>query len=177
MNNKQVLLTVPDHEDLRLRSIDRQDTENLRNWKNANKQFFFLNQDITPEQQQNWYNQFATRPHDHMFIVEQRVGEDWLPIGCMGFRKLEDEQCVDAYNIIRSQKIGQAGFTMSDAFLVMLSYAASLHPGWPLQVKVLSQNPAIEWYKKNGFAITGEGDGYVQMDLDQSVLKNISWTL
>lgn len=177
MTNKQVLLMVPDHADLRLRSIDRGDTENLRNWKNANKQFFFLHRDITPEQQQQWYDTFAARPHDHMFIVEQQVGGDWQPIGCMGFRQLEEEHCVDAYNIIRSRKIGEASFTMSDAFLVMLSYASSLYPGWPLQVKVLSENPAVEWYKKNGFAITGEGEGYVRMDLDPAMLKNITWTL
>ncbi|MBL0274393.1 MAG: hypothetical protein IPQ06_15310, partial [Chitinophagaceae bacterium] len=71
--------------DMRLRTIEKKDIENLRTWKNENKTSFFLNQDITPEQQEKWYGMFITREHDYMFIVEQHVGNEWKEIGCMGF--------------------------------------------------------------------------------------------
>lgn len=174
---KNVLLSVPAHPALRLRSIDLGDIENLRNWKNANKQSFFLNQDISPEQQAKWYAGFATREHDHMFIAEQQVDNEWVGIGCMGFRKLEEEACVDAYNIIRAKRIDPATFTMSEAFLMMLAYADSLYPGYPLEVKVLSHNPAVDWYKKNHFSVTATEEKYYRMSLNKEVLNPINLTI
>lgn len=177
MSNINVLITVPAWPDLRLRSINKNDIENLRNWKNANKQSFFLNEDITPEQQQKWFGNFLQREHDHMFIVEQLAGGEWQAIGCMGFRKLDEEGCVDAYNIIRSRKIEPATFTMSEAFRTMLAYAAGMYLGFPLQVKVLSHNPAVEWYKKNAFSIINTINNYCLMEIDKETLKNINWSV
>lgn len=177
MSNSKVLITVPAHPDLQLRSIAEGDIENLRNWKNVNKHSFFLNQDISPEQQQKWYDSFLQRENDHMFVVEQLAGEEWQAIGCMGFRKLDDEGCVDAYNIIRSKKIEPATFTMSEAFSTMLAYAAGMYPGFPLQVKVLSNNPAVAWYKKNAFTIIDTVNNYYLMELNKDSLKNNTWSV
>jgi RimJ/RimL family protein N-acetyltransferase len=177
MIEKNVILTLSGHPDLRLREINSADLENLRTWKNENKNSFFLKEEITPEQQRKWYTNFSQREHDHMFIVEQEHNGDWEPIGCMGFRKLDDEGCIDGYNIIRSKKIEPASFSMSDAFGGMLAYAASLHPRLPLYVKVLSHNPAVAWYEKNNFKTIDEKDGYVLMDLDKQSLKKYSWSI
>ena len=108
-----------------------------------------------------------------MFIVEQNVAKEWKAIGCMGFRQLEDEGSVDAYNIIRARKIEPASFTMSDAFRIMLAYAVSLFPGLPVRCKVLSLNPAVEWYKKNHFSVITVVDDYNLMELEKESLKNI----
>jgi hypothetical protein len=170
-------ISLPAHPDVRLRSVTENDLENLRNWKNANKHSFFLNQDITPEQQQQWYRNFYKRKHDHMFIVEQLVDTSWVAIGCMGFRKLDEEGCVDGYNIIRAQKLEPASFSMSEAFRAMLAYAVSVYPDWPVQVKVLTNNPAIAWYQKNSFAIIDRVDNYCLMELDKTSLSNIEWTV
>jgi len=175
MSNKTLTLYLADHSDLRLRMIDKADIENLRTWKNNNKNSFFLNQDITTEQQEKWYGAFSNREHDHMFIVDQKVGEVWEPIGCMGFRKLDEEGCVDAYNIIRSRKIEPASFTMSEAFGTMLAYAASLYPTLPIRCKVLSHNPAVEWYKKNEFSIVSEESGFYLMEVNKDALQNFNW--
>lgn len=177
MSQQKILITLSGHADLRLRSIGQDDIEHLRVWKNANKQSFFLNQDITPEQQLQWYRNFSAREHDHMFIVEQHHQHEWHPIGCMGFRKLDDEGCVDAYNIIRSRKIDPASFTMSEAFRLMLAYAAKMYPQLPLEVKVLSHNPAVAWYHKNQFVTKETADNYHRMELDQTILNNINWTV
>lgn len=175
--NKNLILSLAGHPDLRLRTIGKEDIDDLRNWKNEHKNSFFLKQEITAEQQEKWYAAFSGREHDHMFVVEQLEGVEWKKIGCMGFRKLEDEGCVDAYNIIRSRKIEPASFTMSEAFNGMLAYAASLYPGLPLQVKVLSGNPAVKWYQKNRFSILKEVDNYFLMQLAEDALNNINWTI
>ena len=159
--------------DMRLRMIDISDIEELREWKNANKNSFFLREDITPEQQGVWYANFRDREDDFMFVVEQRVsGDDWQKVGCMGFRLLPDEGCVDGYNIIRSRRIDGASFSMSDAFLTMLAYADAEYPDQPIRVKVLSGNPAARWYERNGFATINERDGYKLMEVDKQRLED-----
>ncbi len=172
-----LILSLAGHPDLRIRMIGNDDIEALRTWKNEHKNSFFLKQEITAEQQEKWYAAYSGREHDHMFVVEQLEAVEWKKIGCMGFRKIEDEGCVDAYNIIRSRKIEPASFTMSEAFNAMLAYAASLYPGLPLQVKVLSGNPAVQWYRKNRFSILKEVDNYFLMELAEDALKNINWTI
>jgi hypothetical protein len=172
MHNKNLTLSLARYPDLRLRSITKDDIENLRNWKNENKNSFFLKQEITPEQQEKWFSNFSDRGNDHMFIVEQLHEGTWQPTGCMGFRKLEEEGCVDAYNIIRSRKLGSASFNMSDAFRLMLAFASSLFSNLPLRVKVLSGNPAVAWYQKNDFSILGQQDDFYAMELNKDSLKD-----
>jgi hypothetical protein len=109
-----------------------------------------------------------------MFVVEQQVGGEWEKIGCMGFRLLTVEGCVDAYNIIRSHKIEPADFVFADPFRLMLAYAGSLY-SLPTRCKVLTENPAVQWYERNGFAIVGEGDGYVLMELDKDSIKDLEF--
>lgn len=173
MNDKNLILALADHEDLRLRTIGREDIENLRVWKNKNKGSFFLNRDITLEEQEKWFAAFSERNDDFMFVVEQFAGDEWQSIGCLGFRKLADEGCVDAYNIIRAVKLEPSSFTMSDAFRAMLAFAALKYEDLPIRCKVLSENPAVEWYKKNDFSIIDRvGDEYVLMELSKDSLKN-----
>lgn len=177
MDNSNLILSLTGHTDFRLRSIGKQDIENLRTWKNDNKTSFFLNQDITPEQQEKWYGNFVNRDNDYMFVVEQKTAGEWEKIGCMGFRKLDEEGCIDAYNIIRSRKIEPASFTMSDVFRTMLAYAASVFPDLPIRCKVLSKNPAVEWYKKNSFSIVAPVDDYYLMELAKDTIKNLDWSI
>jgi len=175
MSDKNVILSAAEHADLRLRAIGREDIENLRVWKNKNKGSFFLNRDILPEEQEKWFEAFSERDEDFMFVVEQSVNDSWETIGCMGFRRLADEGCIDAYNIMRGSNPAPASFAMSDAFRLMLAYAASLYPDLPIQCKVLCKNPAVEWYQKNNFSIVGERSGeYYLMELAKDSLQNIS---
>ena len=171
---KNKIVSDSRHPDMRLRMIDISDIGELREWKNANKNSFFLRDDITPEQQGTWYANFRERENDFMFVVEQRVGDEWQKVGCMGFRLLPDEGCVDGYNIIRSRRFNGASFSMSDAFIAMLAYADAEYPDQPIRVKVLSGNPAVEWYERNGFATIDEKDGYKLMEVDKQRLEDVS---
>ena len=110
-----------------------------------------------------------------MFVVEQLTDGNWEKIGCMGFRLLADEGCVDAYNIIRSRKIEPAGFTFADPFRLMLAYADSLCSELPIRCKVLSENPAVQWYERNGFAKVEERDGYFLMELDKTAVGDLQF--
>jgi hypothetical protein len=175
MANKDFILSLDGVSALRLRTISRHDIENLRTWKNRNKGTCFLNQDISPEQQEIWFVDFISREDDYMFIAEQFADQEWKAIGCMGFRKLEQERCIDAYNIIRARKIQPASFTLGDAFCMMLAYAHSLFDKLPLQSKVLKTNPAIEWYKKNHFSIASTGVNYYLMEINKEGLKKYNW--
>ena len=177
MLNKDFILCLSGHSSLQLRTISKLDIENLRTWKNSKKGTCFLNEDISPRQQEKWYGLFSNQEHDYMFIVEQNIGEEWKEIGCMGFRKLEKEGCIDAYNIIRAQKIEPAFFTMGDAFCIMLAYAASLFDKLPVQSKVLITNPAVEWYQKNNFSIVSTVSNYYLMELNKAGLKKYDWLI
>ena len=172
-DHKNAIVSSAGNFDFRLRMIDEADIEDLREWKNLNKASFFLKSDITPQQQAKWYARFTARDGDFMFVVEQDVEGVWEKIGCMGFRVLPDEGCMDAYNIIRSRKIEPAAFTMKDPFRTMLAFANELYEDLPIRCKVLSGNPAVRWYEKNKFFKLEEADGYYLMELDKSSIKDL----
>jgi hypothetical protein len=171
---KKTIVSHTGNLDFRLRMIDETDIEDLRKWKNLNKGSFFLKSDITIEQQRAWYAGFRDRVDDFMFVVEQFTGGRWEKIGCMGFRVLTEEGCVDAYNIIRSRRIKPASFAMSEPFQMMLTYACKRYRDVPIRCKVLVENPAVAWYEKNGFNKIEEIEGYYLMELDQDSIPNLN---
>ncbi|MBL0274392.1 MAG: hypothetical protein IPQ06_15305 [Chitinophagaceae bacterium] len=62
---------------------------------------------------------------------------------------------------------------MSDAFRMMLAFAASLFADLPIRVKVLCNNPAVGWYQKNHFSIVAVVKDYNLMELAKDSVKNI----
>jgi RimJ/RimL family protein N-acetyltransferase len=142
---------------LNLRTAVENDIENLRIWKNMNKDFFFYKKEITESQQKEWFNQYLSRSDDYIFIVELN---NQFPIGCMGIRKLENEW--DAYNIILGEsEFGGKGY-MSIAFKKMLDFASNCE-SLPITLKVLKENPAVTWYEKNGFKKIAIEDSHFYM--------------
>lgn len=172
-----VVIAQGNRSDFRLRSINDKDLESLRVWKNHNSASFFLKEEITPEQQSLWYEAFCDRDNDYMFIVEQKVGNDWKEIGCMGFRKLEAEGCIDAYNIMRFRKIEPVSFSMSEAFVLMLAFAEYKYIGLPIRCKVLRDNPAVKWYEKNNFKVTTWMENYYLLELTKETLNDLDFEI
>lgn len=148
MQKAQIKLQWENNQDFFLRTVVEKDLEDLRLWKNQNKQFFFHQSDITVEQQKNWFDGFQKRTNDFMFIVEQVT--DHQSIGCMGFRFLEKDGIVDVYNIMRGVRTINNSFSMSDAFQTMINYILRL-TDLSITCKVLSNNPALDWYHRNYF--------------------------
>jgi len=155
--NKQNL-TLPVQEELRLslRSACASDIENLRQWKNEQRQYFFHIDEIAPEQQRKWYEAFKDRVDDYVFLTVL----DGEAFGCMGIRWVEGAW--DVYNVILGRsEFGGMGY-ISKAFKVMLAFAYSQKKSL-ITLKVLKKNPAVKWYLKNGFVIDVEQKDYYQM--------------
>lgn len=152
-----LILTVPGHSELELRAINSSDLENLRNWKNSHREAFFHRQTITTEQQQQWYKGYQQRDNDFMFIISHSD----QPIGCIGFRRLEDK--LDIYNVIMGNQQMSGKGLMRTALHTMIAEAARRYPGLPITLMVLKGNPAVEWYLKSGFSIESECDTYLNL--------------
>ena len=135
-----------------LKLISEDDLNNLRNWKNSNRENFHFKDNITLAMHTTWYLEYIKRyerKQDFMFIVKYLE----VSIGCLGFRKIEDSW--DGYNVIRGEVLpGTKGF-MSQAFLESIKIAWDIAP-LPFQVNVLNYNPAITWYLKCGFKIVNK---------------------
>jgi ribosomal protein S18 acetylase RimI-like enzyme len=149
-------LAVPSSPGLELRSATAVDLERLRQWKNAQRQFFFHQEEISESQQRQWFDAFMSRPYDLMLLTvfERRV------FGCMGIRWQASHW--DVYNVILGlPDYGKRGL-MGQSFAALLDYAVVLKPG-PITLQVLKNNPAISWYQKQGFRITEIHETYFSM--------------
>ncbi len=157
-----IKIVVKENPNLILRGATDRDLEQLRQWKNRNKKFFFYQQEITEAQQKEWFAAYLDRPFDFMFITEFEC----LPFGCMGIRWQEKKW--DIYNVIRGlQEYGGLGL-MRLALHSMIIFAIKLKIA-PITVKVLKQNPAIRWYLKHGFVITQVHDDHYLISYSQNL--------
>ncbi len=158
MQNKiSLLINVSDElNQTVLRAASRLDLLNLRNWKNAQRAFFFHTAEITQEQQQAWFDAYLLRPNDYMLIVDV----NGRAIGCMGIRLLAGEW--DVYNVILGDEMYAKKGYMGKAFQVMIAFA-SAQTFIPITLKVLKHNPAASWYQKQGFEMVSEQEDHYQM--------------
>ena len=142
-----------------LRSIQQADQANLRNWKNKNRNGFFYKEIITEEEQLKWYHGYLSRLNDYMFIVQ--VGS--VDIGCMGFRLMNEGW--DIYNVILGNPdFGKKG-NMAHAFTIMCSFAQSLNL-INISAKVVKENPALDWYCRNGFRVAATFNDYIEIEIN-----------
>lgn len=140
-----------------------EDQDDLRIWKNSQRNFFFHTAIITPEQQNEWFKGYLNRCHDYMFMVFVEK----IKIGCLAVRLLEQEW--DIYNVILGKTdYGKKGY-MSQALALVLRFAYEKEP-CPIRLKVLKKNPAVSWYQKNGFQIISEGEDFYSMQHNQASL-------
>lgn len=96
------------------------------------------------------------RSNDHMFVVQV----DGASVGCMGYRLGDDD--IDFYNIIRGRSDSAPG-VMHKALRCLIDVARATYPARPVRVRVLSSNPAIEWYGMCGFVETVREADHVVM--------------
>ncbi len=99
-----------------LKSINENDIESLRIWKNKNRQYFFYKKLLTTQEQKLWYLSYLDRKNDYIFMV---LYND-VKIGCMGFREING--FVDIYNVILGiNEFGKKGL-MSKALNILCNY-------------------------------------------------------
>lgn len=144
------ILSPGDGSPYRLRLCDARDLDRLRAWKNANRAFFFHKAEISEAQQRAWFAAYAAREDDHMYMIEEAEGADWVSVGVAGVRYLREEKVLDAYNIMRGERTVANRTNMGRCFRVLCDTASEAY-GMPVSCKVLVTNPALEWYKHLGF--------------------------
>lgn len=158
-----------DNPNYRLKEIDSSDLEDLRTWKNANKQYFFHKEDITAEQQENWFFSYVERGTDDlMFVVqEQETNGAFINTGCMGYRKRD--AIVDVYNIMRGRRVdSDNGVKMKDAFMLMNAYVNDTC-NEDITCVVLSDNPTRTWYEACEFELQESSEeGHVLYKLNKT---------
>lgn len=159
---KEIILRNPDQNKIVLRSINESDIEQLRIWKNANMEYFFHNDIINSEQQKRWFLDFSARLNDFMFIVNY----DGKDVGCMGFRVLNNK--ADIYNVILGKKLYGRHGIMSLSLSMMIEYIRSRY-NEDISTKVLTTNPAVRWYEKNGFETESSFSDYYIMRFMKAV--------
>ena len=141
-----------------LQEISIDDIENLRLWKNKHKNSFFHKKDITREEQEYWFNSVYSNNNDDIMFV---VVLDGKKIGCMGYRFRDNN--IDVYNIMRGVDSTSESFKMSHAFQLMLKYLRSKY-NEVISCVVLNQNPAFNWYLKNGFVKVSDSGDYSTLE-------------
>jgi len=157
--NQSFLLELVPRGVVALRTIRTEDNENLRLWKNANRFSFFFQEIITPEMQARWFGEYLARADDYMFIALHRHAA----IGCMGFRMLDGK--ADISNVILGcEDLGGRGL-MGQALRLMCSFIQSNFT-CAIRLDVLRDNPAVDWYRANGFIETALHETYCELTLD-----------
>jgi ribosomal protein S18 acetylase RimI-like enzyme len=154
-----IRVSVPSQRGLELKSVSEEDLENLRIWKNKNKEFFFHKEDITTSQQKLWYESFIQRPYDLLFMTVL----DGKTFGCMGIRLLDGYW--DVYNVILGIPLFSKQGLMGKAFFELLCYSMWVKR-FPITLHVLKRNPAVGWYQKQGFSILEEHSDYFVMKFE-----------
>lgn len=132
--------------DISVRRVVPEDQETLRTWRNAHSERFFYREKITPAQQRQWFTHYLTRDEDHLLMVLVKA----LPTGCIGIRLLDDHW--DLYNVIRGVHRLHSRGCMGTALHHVIEFALQ-RKAIPVQLKVLTNNPACDWYKDNRFSV------------------------
>jgi hypothetical protein len=149
--NAKILLTSSAAPGLVLESIDSSHLELLRTWKNANRERFFHQEAITPQEQVAWFAGYLARPDDCMFVV--KAGGH--AIGCAGARR--EMTGADIYNIIHGDREGPPAAMRAAAKIV--GTFGGMRFGYPVGGKVLAANyAAARWQRMCGASVACEGE-------------------
>jgi len=166
-----MILYQNENKSYRLKLIDDIDIEDLRLWKNFNKKYFFLKNNITKEQQIEWFENYEKDKENFMFVVQEKYDIEYINIGCMGFRIIDNS--IDVYNIMRGTKIKNSQYTMAEAFNMMNNYIFNTYK-YTITCKVLKENPARSWYEKLNFENIEEKKDHILYMLNTNKMIKIN---
>jgi len=170
MINKNCIKIISQENNLVLESISIKDIELLRRWKNKNRRYFFHKEIIKKSGQKRWYDKYFQLKNDYIFMVLYKG----LRIGCIGYREICS--IIDIYNVILGRmEYGKKGL-MGKALLLLCSYLMD-NINDVITAKVLKNNPAIKWYKKNNFIIKEKEEDYLLLQLDINNFRILKYNL
>lgn len=157
---KRIELSSEEYPGIAVQTITIDDIENLRLWKNRNRDSFFHKTVISPEEQKIWFEKYQQREQDFILMISYAG----VNVGCIGFRVLGD--VIDLYNVILGDEKFRSKGIMSKALNLLLDHLL-LNYRLDITAKVLKTNPAITWYEKNGLKKTLELEDYYLVKFDR----------
>lgn len=130
-----------------LREIEKSDLEMLRLWRNANKEFFFTQTEITPEKQKDWYkNHYLNNPNDTIYMVSYRG----KPVGTLAMIKQGDDYEIG--RVMLGEKEYARHGVMGAATEKLLDKYKTSGDTQRVFLEVIKTNiPAIKFYELHGF--------------------------
>lgn len=63
---------------VKLEPLTQDDIEQVRLLRNLNRQWFVFSEEISPEGQKKWYDEYLTRNNDVMFSVRLQITNAWI---------------------------------------------------------------------------------------------------
>jgi hypothetical protein len=152
-----------------LRTIGREDIEELRLWKNASRELFFHKQEITPLEQNAWFERYLALDQDYLFAVEI----DGRRTGFMGYRMIGGE--ADIYAVIA--RPGPGGRTsLGRALRLLSSHLLSEKPA-RIVCKSLTGDPERAWFLEQGFRVASEKRDHAVLELDAACFKPLPYKI
>jgi RimJ/RimL family protein N-acetyltransferase len=154
---------IPTHID----SLDEHDIHCLTCWRNSNRKAF-LNEFIATEKRTaNWLSDVVH--NDKGRILCMIINEKNLPIGYMGLAYIDwSSSYGEADSIVRGRSSPKG--LMSSGLLTIMNWAQRELGLKTIGVRVLSDNPALAFYRKLGFRETKRVGLIAQRKID-----GVSW--
>lgn len=146
-------------ERLRLRAIERSDLELFVRWLNDPEVTRGLTH-ITPlsfAAEQNWFEEMLKRPvHERPLMIDIRLGEDWLPVGDLGFGAIDwRARCAEFGIVIGEKNYWDQGYG-SEAIRLLLDHGFGTLNLNRISLRVYANNArARRAYQKIGFREEG----------------------
>ena len=129
--------------DVSLDQIRPEDLEFLRQLRNAERQWFFDQREVTPEAQAAWHRSLAAHPDNHWYLV--RV--DSAPAGCFAIKVGNDGRAYVGSILLAPQFRGQGVMTRA-----MATAMDRLGNHLRYYTEVLAGNdPSLELFNRLGF--------------------------
>lgn len=146
---------------VRLRAIERSDIPTFVRWFSDPevRRYLLMYAPPSSAQEEQWFEdtlQRQQRREDFIFVVEARVGDEWVPIGNVGLHRINWKDRWAVFGIALGEKAHWDKGYGTDATRTMLRFAfeeLNLHR---VELEVLDENArARHCYEKAGFRYEG----------------------
>lgn len=158
--------------DLSLREITESDIESIRVWRNQSqiKKHFINTDDISEEQQSQWFKNYLLKTDDIMFMIEENI-KFKSAIGTVALYNINKATGSAEFGrlMIGNLSAQEKGFG-KQAILLACTYAFEVLNLSEVYLYVLCNNiKAIRIYLKLGFIVKGVVSNTIHMSLDKRV--------
>ena len=146
-------------ERVRLRAVGRDDLPRFVEWLNDPevRQGLKMHLPLSMEEEQDWFENVLKRPaHERPLAIEIRQGEEWLPVGNLGFFNI-DWRCraAEVGIFIGEKRFWSQGYG-TEAMRLALKHGFETLNLNRIMLDVYETNPrAIRSYEKAGFVYEG----------------------